>query len=670
MKKLFRLFCYCAFALYFSQTNAQDLGGQDTYWYTPQNKTYQERKDIFLDFAIEYGDKDGWLGIFSQIIRAESGEKIEKKYIDESLDIIYSKRDCIDFTANGLLRLLYLNEEDGFLQSKTKKKIDTALIDFKYWWDDDREDPKYRCYHTENHQGLYHTAELLAGQLYKDKVFGDGMNGREHIEHAKERIIRWLDFRFRFGFSEWLSSYYDVDIMTLTNLYDFAEDPEIRKKAGMVLDLLMYDLALNNYHGDLGTTHGRIYASSLVEGKQNLYPVMKLMFGVGKYLKEDYIGTACLVTSSYRCPPVIKSIATDYDSILWNRQRVSINVDDAPKYGLFYDNELDIHLYWGMQEFIHPMVINMSKIMSNKYDTWPYSNYDHYINKYESQIIEHGKIVNPHLDRFALSESNIRTYRTPDYLISTSVDYRPGSPGYQQHIWQATLAGDAHVFTNHPASKSLGVTPNYWAGNARMPRAVQHKNLVICIYNASEENGMPLTHAYFPKDEFDEVVDKGNWVFARKGDGYLALFSYNSTKWKKNAKGEVNDLVAKGSKNVWICEMGSKKEWGNFSKFTKAFSSSVKFQDLNVSFVSPSIGKVKFGWNSPFHIKNEIIPLRNEFRFNNLYSKTPFDAKIIKIKKGKEALILNAETSWHSGGFNPEDESPEKRKKEISSWKE
>ena len=61
------------------------------------------------------------------------------------------------------------------------------------------------------------------------------------------------------------------------------------------------------------------------------------------------------------------------------------------------------------------MAIRMSKQISEKYDVWPYRNYDEYIKKYDVQIAEHGKLVDMHLDRFALSEANIETYRTPDY---------------------------------------------------------------------------------------------------------------------------------------------------------------------------------------------------------------------------------------------------------------
>lgn len=93
-----------------------------------------------------------------------------------------------------------------------------------------------------------------------------------------------------------------------------------------------------------------------------------------------------------------------------------------------------------------------------------------------------------------LSEANIETYRTPDYMLSCALDYRKGAPGYQQHIWQATLGNKALVYTNHPGGKNLRWSPNYWAGNEILPRAAQSKNVVICIYNtpANQKNDFPM----------------------------------------------------------------------------------------------------------------------------------------------------------------------------------
>ena len=75
------------------------------------------------------------------------------------------------------------------------------------------------------------------------------------------------------------------------------------------------------------------------------------------------------------------------------------------------------------------------------------------------------------------------TYRTPDYQLSSALDYRKGKPGFQQHIWQATLGPDAIVFTLHRGNEDEQ-SHKYWVG--RFPRAGQHNNLLIAIYDIPE----------------------------------------------------------------------------------------------------------------------------------------------------------------------------------------
>ena len=45
------------------------------------------------------------------------------------------------------------------------------------------------------------------------------------------------------------------------------------------------------------------------------------------------------------------------------------------------------------------------------------------------------------------------------------------------------------------------------------------------------------SHAWLPRDQFDAVVEREGWVFARKGDGYLALRSQQPYRWQ-DAPGE------------------------------------------------------------------------------------------------------------------------------------
>ena len=79
------------------------------------------------------------------------------------------------------------------------------------------------------------------------------------------------------------------------------------------------------------------------------------------------------------------------------------------------------------------------------------------------------------------------------------------------------------------------------------------------------------------------------------------------------------------------------------SKFVNAISSAkVSCQALNVNYASPSIGKVTFGWESPFTVKGKEQELRWKYRYDNPYCKAMFNSRKIEIKKGSEKLILDS----------------------------
>ena len=605
-------------------------------------ESFESRCREFNRFYGNEGEATGLYGVFRQLARQSAELPLEEEGMQNVFDVIKSNHDCNDFTLNGLLRMLYLDRSkgnNGVITTDMKGKAEERILDFKYWWDDARRDTTYRCYHTENHQALYHTAELLAGQRYKKQKFADGKTGKQHMAHALERLRPWLDYRFRFGFSEWLSTYYDVEALLLTNLYDFAEDKEIRRKAGNVLSLLLFDIALNSHNGRLCGASGRTYASSLIEGDHNTSSLAWLAFGVGTNRRKQLAGAIALASSGYRCPEVIVDIARDPKPDYTSLQRTSINVEDAADYGLDTNDELTTHLFWGMQEFIHPDVVKMSKSISERHDAWPYRDYDRYIAQYEKE--REAGVMPISRDRFALSEANIVTRRTPHYVLSSLLDYRKGRPGYQHQPWQLTLSDSALIYTNHPGGKNLRFSPNYWAGNEILPRTAQHGSVAVAIYNIPAGHNVPFSHAYFPVKEMDEVVIRGNWLFARKGEGYAALYSAVKPELTTDFRGELCDVIAQSPRNVWICEASTASEWPGFHAFVDAHSkASVEVDGTELSYVSPRNGRLSYGWEKPFTVDGRTMPLRHKCRYDNPYCKAGFDPQRIDIACGDKSVSL------------------------------
>ncbi|MEZ5176793.1 MAG: hypothetical protein R2746_00520 [Acidimicrobiales bacterium] len=196
------------------------------------------------------------------------------------------------------------------------------------------------------------------------------------------------------------------------------------------------------------------------------------------------------------------------------------------------------------------------------------------------------------------------------------------------------------MFTTHPSTPpdqttdwSSDNSPGYWTGEASMPRSAQVERTGVHIYQpAWGPQSDPLlwsvfkyrlyTHAYVPQDRFDEVVQEGNWTFVRKGEGFIALWSWRTPTWKAYDPAVVAtdgmvkpfDLVADGGPdNVWIVEVGERSQ-GSFAAWRAqvlAHAPQVVRDDagFDVRWTSPTSGAVTFGSTAPFTVRGRSVPL-------------------------------------------------------------
>ena len=69
------------------------------------------------------------------------------------------------------------------------------------------------------------------------------------------------------------------DILGLVCLMVYADEPEIRVRCRMLIDLLAFDLAVNGFQGHLPTTHGRVYTRFIIEPDyEDCSAVMRFLF--------------------------------------------------------------------------------------------------------------------------------------------------------------------------------------------------------------------------------------------------------------------------------------------------------------------------------------------------------------------------------------------------------
>ena len=657
----------------------------DTFSDTPFLPDYESRRKAYFEHILKNPAPTNTKPAWYELARLAAGGTPHEGILHAALDFIDARKDCSDFVLHGIIRLLESRELDTshLLSDELFSRAKNTLLNFKYFPNEPGIDSL--CTWTENHYILFSSAAYLAGRLYPDEVFSNsGETGKQKVELNRVRILRWLDLRFRTGFSEWLSHvYYDEDLTALLSLYDFAQDEEIRRKAEMVIDLLLLDMALNSFKGVFGSTHGRAYENTKKwASNEGMTDTSKLLFGTGIFSDFDNMSAIAFALSSYHVPKVIKEIALSFSPSnfeenggSWrgveNRQRMGIKLSEMEKWGIHPDNFEDGMLYLTLEAYIHPRTIANTIRMFDTTNWWENSFLNDFT-PYRGLLKGLGAIGGlPLLARFlerdicrnTREEVNIYTYKTPDYMLSTAQDYRKGYGGDQQHIWQATLGQDAVCFTTHPA-KIEGVTPNYWAGSGLLPRAAQYKNVAVIVYNIEKIPALyvPIkhffTHAWLPKDKFDEVTEKNGWIFARKDDGYLALRSQNPYMWGtyrtetgnpkgfQNPLGSDNEILVNAAQNIWLCQMGRKADDGTFAEFVEKISAAeVAFSGMNVTFQSPGNGSIRFGWEGGFSVDRADIQLHDYPRYDNPYVKAEFDPNEIYVKANQNELYLNWENS-------------------------
>lgn len=614
------------------------------------------RRRTFFDYALQNAAAlTGTAATYYQLVRSATGKTLQEDVLLATCDFIDARNDCADFALHGLIRFLY--QFPAALSADLAARIRTTVLRFKYWPDEPGVDSL--CTWSENHQILYAAGAYLVGQLFPDEVFSNaGHSGRQKMELARPRILRWLDLRFRTGFSEWLSNvYYDEDFIALLSLVDFSADEELRRRAAMVMDLMLFDVALNSFQGLFGSTHGRSYEQNKKwAGREGTACTARLLFGSGDFSPSLNLSAPCFALSAhYRLPHVLYAVANDTAAYI-NRQRMGLKLAEAERWGLGFADFEDGMVYLSLEAYFHPRTAALTARMFDAFNWWE-NGFFKAIAGYRGLITWLRRLgllgflmrlVERDVCRNTREEVNVITYRTPHYMLSAAVDYRAGYGGDQHHIWQATLGPDAICFTAHPAKREKP-TPDYWTGEGTLPRVAQVQNVLVAVYNIDTRPGLYVTHrllfthAWLPKDKFDEVVERAGWVFARKGDGYLALRSRNPYAWQ-TAEGEdqQREIIAAGTTNIWLCELGSRDQNGDFSQFIAAICTApLTFRALRVDYTSPSQGRIEFGWRGPFRQNGQAIALRDFPRYENLYAQVSFPAERVEIQQGEHCLVLD-----------------------------
>lgn len=572
--------------------------------------------------------------------RGEAFKALEPVFLQAGLDRISNRMDMAEFGIPAFVRILH--EYRDFLSGEQITSIEKTLIGFRYWLDEPGD--INACYFTENHQVLYHSAEYLVGSLFPRELFPSNQkSGEWHRQHGLTMLDQWMDWRINFGFSEWCTNYYAEDMLALLGVYRYADNTKIKEKAEKIIRILLVEMALNTFEGNWSGCQGRTYPHYLGDHRnESISPICKLLWDKGSYEGPIADCAIMLATYNFDCPSDIIAIAQNSNSEIINKERMSLNTEDTPYYGVNPSDFNDIMFYWGNQTYSAKCVVeNSRKVLIQ--NNWMNERFNAYAEKYK--LYEAAQVACDYDPDFtALTQVDLYTYKTQDYVMTTAQDYRKGKAAYQHQPWGVYMGDNAKVFTNHPGSQDFEDRPNQIAGNWYLPKAVQYRNTSVVIYRIPADcTRMLETHAYFPQSEFDEILIQNGWLFGKHSDAYIAMYSLMPAQFVEPdarlytaiygacAKEYITEMKpffyhANGHANVWITEMGSKTQNGSFCQFVSQFTcnSLVSGDTFRIEYHSPANGLMTVGWDEPLTVNNEAIQIHDYKRFDNLFFQEEF----------------------------------------------
>jgi hypothetical protein len=240
--------------------------------------------------------------------------------------------------------------------------------------------------------------------------------------------------------------------------------------------------------------------------------------------------------------------------------------------------------------------------------------------------------------------TELATYKTPEYILSSVQSIPPGRPGACELVWRVTLGPEAVVFANHPGSSSESDSrvPGFWAGNARLPRVAQWQDVVVSIHHLPADDVFGFTHAYFPSATFDEYVLRDGWAFGRVGDGYVALGNSQGVRMTVEGRYAMRELKAWGSEQTWLVQMGRAALDGDFAEFQeKVLALPVSLTGESARCTTLRGDVLTLSGNGPLRVNGEAQPTRAAMHFDNAYTTTELPCTQMEIRHGDDYLRLD-----------------------------
>ena len=503
-----------------------------------RGQTFEERKLTMIDAYAHYQGKGdyGYAEIAAKLWRHEDAAWCSKK-----LEDLLSQPSGDMFWMFPVTAIAYLDQ--GQLTESARQMLRRSWKTYMPYRGD-----------TENHFLLYYSCLYLMSQMWPDADWYTGNSSAENMEEARQWIEGWVRLTTTRGQGEYDSPHYmGVYLLPMSYLAAWSKDPAMKKRAHMMLDLLIADYAPENLDGLFVGAHARVYETQLVEPANGVSADFGwVWFGLGHrgVVPANYT-LYYLLASGYEPPEVLKLIATDRSQPYTHYERKRTR------------NR------WRFFDELHGPVYKTT-----------------YVRREYAVGSDQGGVLQP-----IQQHSWDVTWSVPDARGVQNTFFTMHPYSSMQELQTYFVFNPDGAVEGIVKSKKTYDSPDKLLGGSPYEKIVQDRDTVIALYDIAPETRFPHVNGFFSKDLKEVVEDASGWIFMRGGDStYIACRPLQPYSWKP-IEGGGRRLFSPYLKNGFVVQVAPRSEFADLAAFKKAIvalplefrlepTPSVKFRSL------------------------------------------------------------------------------------------
>jgi hypothetical protein len=497
-------------------------------------KGYRKRCERLIDFFATRDD-EGYLG-YREFI-----EVIAKLYRDAPRDEITPILDPLLERPRGDMFWMYPMTVVAHL-GQDRLPVGTLERIRDQW----RTYTPYRG-DTENHWAMYYASLYLMSELYPDESSDGWFNGRSSAENrddAREYLESWIDLTTTEGQGEYDSPHYmPFFIAPMAMLHAFARDEGMRNRAGMMLDYILADFAVDTLDGLYVGAFSRVYPEPLLERSRNGSTTFAwLLFGNTEFAPDRVNvvlempgyrphGVALLLAiSGYMPPKAIFAAGTDrsrplvHRELKRTRQRIRYSAERS----------LPVYKYLRMRPEYALGSTQGGLLQPIQQHTWEL------FWRTDNTALGHNLLF------------TIHPYASSEELAM----YFPEEP---ELLTEAVIRGKKETYDS----------PNKWTGGSPYEHVFQHEDVVIALYDIPAGTRFPHIAGFFSRHLEDLREDDSGWIFARGGDAMIACYPLAPYEWHSEGAGD-RRLHSPHLKNGMVVQVAPVSDFVDRSAFEHA----------------------------------------------------------------------------------------------------